>query len=422
MADERCDVSKIITTFLLNICRLPPQVCQRDVEAAAHCAVLADKHPVDNEESEFIPLITGSVAEFYIEPMLPLVGDIDVMFHFSTQLAVPRRHPPPTQLPAKFHNYVKVVDIIDSHFPGYVYLELRYLLTHCTRDGKRNYTVYDVGLNDRYYYSNEICKSDMAVTHGPARFTDSSQASNLSIDAVQCIRCLSWPPQAADWTSRHKNYGWPDSAALDRVVSNGCDVVAVAHRQCRQHEWMGELQWRLSFSRAEIVLINSWMPLQQVAYRLLRYFIKTEQLTYSADNSDAGTMSNYHIKTLMLWACELKSTSWWTENLNLVKICVELLQTLAVWLSDTRCPHHFINNCNLLDKSFNVGSAASKLMSLDEEYFLTWLMKNYIGQCAQLCPAYILRLFDDVSSSVKLQNAVTEIVRWRFDTSLLDMW
>ena len=64
----------------------------------------------------------------------------------------------------------------------------------------------------------------------------------------------------------HRNYGWPDSATLDRVVSNGCDVVHVAHRQCRQHESMDKLQHRLSFSRAEIVLINSWMPVQQITW------------------------------------------------------------------------------------------------------------------------------------------------------------
>jgi len=57
--------------------------------------------------------------------MLPNVGDIDVMYHRSTQLAIPRRHPPPTHLPAEFHNYVHVYEIVDSHLPGYVYLQIR---------------------------------------------------------------------------------------------------------------------------------------------------------------------------------------------------------------------------------------------------------------------------------------------------------
>jgi len=201
-------------------------------------------------------------------------------------------------------------------------------------------------------------------------------------------------------------------------------VVPVAHRQCKEHEWMGEFQWRLSFSRAEIVLINSRMPVQQIVYHMLRYFIKTERLTECADNSGAGTLSKYHIKTLMLWAGELKPTSSWTENLNLVRICVELLHTLSVWLTDTRCPHYFINDCNLLDNSFNVGSAASKLVSIDEEYLSTWFVNNYIRQCAQLCPDNVTPLFNDASTtcSRELGNAVSGILCWRLKTSLYDMW
>jgi len=419
MADECCDVSEIVTAFLLNTCRLPPWARTCDVEAAVVCAVVAGDHPEDDEEVDVIPLTTGSVAEFYIEPMLPLVCDVDVMYHANTQLAIPRGHPPPTQLPAEFHSYAQVYEITDSHLPGYVYLPLRYLLTQCSDDGSYNCVEYD---EEGYYLSNKDDRVDDRDVHGPARLYDNSDTSDLSVDVVRCVRCLSWPPQAADWPTRHRNYGWPDSATLGRVVSNGCDVVRVAHRQCRQHEWMGKAQHRLSFSRAEIVLINSWTPVQQIVYHMLRVYMKTERLTECADNPGASTLSNYHIKTLMLWACELKTNSWWTENLNLVRICVELLHTLSVWLTDTRCPHYFISNCNLLDNSFNVGSVASKLMSVDEDYLATWFIEYYVRQCAQLCPHYILRLFDDVTSSTKLQSAVSEIVRWRFSTSLNDWW
>ena len=103
-----------------------------DIQAAMIASVVTG-HPTD-DEAESIPLVSGNVAEFYIRPMLPHVGDIDVMFHWNTSLAIPRGHPPPTQLPPEFHNYVKVVEIIDSHLPGYVYLELRFLLTQCIDD------------------------------------------------------------------------------------------------------------------------------------------------------------------------------------------------------------------------------------------------------------------------------------------------
>ena len=382
----------------------------------------AGKQAYDDDEAEFIPLITGSVAEFYIEPMLPYVGDIDVMHHSNNQLTIPRGHPPPTQLPAEFHAYVNLNEIIDSHLPGYVYLQLHYLLAKCADDGKYNHFDCD----ERGYLSNRVYRYalDVRQRHGPARFTDNSYSSYLSVDSVTCVRCLSWPTQAADWPTRHRNYGWPDSATLYRVVSNGCDVVPVAHRQCRQHEWMGERQWRLSFSRAEIVLINSWMPLQQIVYHMLRYFIKTERLTDCTDNSGAGTLSNYHIKTLMLWACELKPRIWWAEDVSLVRICVELLQTLSVWLTDTRCPHYFVNNSNLADtgNSSNWKNVASKLTSIDEEYLSTWFVHKYIVQCARLCPKYVSLLFINVSTGTELQNAVSEVVHWRLNILRRDLW
>jgi len=114
MAND-CDVSKTVTTFLLNSCRLPPRPSSYDVQAAVTCTVIATGHPPDDEEANCIPLITGSVAEFYIEPMLPHIGDIYILYHSSRDVTIPRGHPPPTQLPAEFHNYVKAYEIVDSH-------------------------------------------------------------------------------------------------------------------------------------------------------------------------------------------------------------------------------------------------------------------------------------------------------------------
>jgi len=404
-------VEDIITKFLVNTCRLRPQIGQHAVQAAVTCGVAASKRPTHHAEANCIPLTTGSVAEFYIEPMLPHVGDIDIMYYFSILLAIPRGHPPPTQLPDEFHNYVQVLEIIDSHLPGYVYLELRYLLTECVDDDKYNAIEYDTRHNISY-------TNNGGLMHGPAVIQ--IQEGNLSVDSVMCVRCLVWPSQAVDWPTRHLNYDWPDAPTVDRVVSNGCDMVRVAHRQCRQHEWMSKHQWRLSFSRAEIVLINSWMPVQQIVYHMLRVFIKTERLTESADNSEAGTLSNYHIKTLMLWACELKPRSWWTDDLSLVRICVELLHELAVWLTKARCPHYFINKCNLIDNSFDFETIPRRFLSISKSWLSSWFVNNYIWRCSQLCPHNVSRLFDDVNTSLKLKNAVSAIIDWKQHSTLQD--
>jgi len=267
MNDERV-VEEIVTKFFLNSCRLRPRFSESAAQAAKCRAWLAAEHPDDDDEAHAIALTTGSVAEFYIEPMLPHIGDIDAMFHFSTALAIPRGHPPPTQLPAEFYNYVKVSEIIDTHFPGYVYLEPRYLLTECVDDGKYNAVEYDRRMRCCLSTAIGLPVGDGRDIHGPAVVLTHGSLL-LPFDSVLCIRCLVWPSQAAHWPMRHRNYGWPDSATVDRVVNNVCDVVRVPHRQCRHDEWMNRYQWRLSFSRAEIVLINSWTPVQQIVYHKL---------------------------------------------------------------------------------------------------------------------------------------------------------
>jgi len=124
----------------------------------------------------------------------------------------------------------------------------------------------------------------------------------------------------------------------------------------------------------------------------------------------------------MLWACELKATIWWTGDLSLVRICVELLHELAVWLSEARCPHYFISNCNLVDSSFNLEMIQRRLISTTRSWLSSWFVNNYIRRCSQLCPLPVSRLFDDVSTNTKLQNAASAIVDWRLKVTTKDMW
>jgi len=243
-------------------------------------------------------------------------------------LATPQGQLPPTQLPDEFHGLVGVLEIIDSDFAGYVYLVLSYLLTEITDDGKYNavqcsplyWTHYDLGFGVEIQGPAFVMKY---FNEKPPLTEFISSVSIRSSDTVPCIHCLTWPVQAADWPTRHRNYGWPDSATVDRIVSNGCDVVQVAHRLCRQDEWMSNHQFRLSFSRAEITLLNSWMKVQQIVYHMLRFFTKNAGLTNTSDNTGSKVLSNYNLKTLMLWACEMKGRSWWIDDLN----CYDLLAT-----------------------------------------------------------------------------------------------
>jgi len=115
------------------------------------------------------------------------------------------------------------IEIDDSHLPGYVYFPLRYLLAYCTDDDKYNHSEDNGGkcLSNSWL----SVESEGMTRHGPAILRDYSHSSYLCVDSVPCVCCLSWPPQAADWPTRHRNHDWPDSATVDHVVNNGCDVV-----------------------------------------------------------------------------------------------------------------------------------------------------------------------------------------------------
>ena len=75
---------------------------------------------------------------------------------------------------------------------------------------------------------------------------------------------------------------------------------------------------------------------------------------------------------------------------------------------------YFINNCNLVDDTF------CRLIPVNISSFSSWFVNNYIRRCSQLCPHNVSRLFDDVSTTTKLHNAVSAIVDFRLNTALSD--
>ena len=407
---------KSVSEFLLKSYRrrLTEQFNLAGVFREFLCPVV---HPVDGVECKILPANTGSTAEFYIEPMLSCIGDIDVMYHYSNELAIPSEYPPPSQLPTDFESRVKVYDIVDSHLPGYVYLILTYVIAKNTYDG--NYTNAEYVSSPHNAVSHELYVNalDQAKIHGPiqgfSRWLLPLLKEKLTTDAVLCIHCFAWPPQACDWANRYKNSGWPDSATVDTVVRQGCDVVGVAHRQCKPDEWMSKHQWRLSFSRIEVVLLKSWTPVQQIVYHMLRMFVKTERSTDCADNSGAETLSNYHIK-MMLWVGELKPSEWWNDGSTLVRKCVQLLQFLRNWLTKRRGDHYFINNVHFLDHfdEFSINAISAVVRSTTEDSLAQWFIDNYIRKCAALCPDNISLMCCDITDDIP-DDTFNAILHWR---------
>ena len=419
---EEITASDAVTKFMLKTTRLCPKPNFYALKALFSCAA-AITTGVDDPVIEVEPASTGSNSEFYIEPMLSCVGDRDVMYFDISQLAVPAGYGIPTELPPEFHTFVKVYKIVNSGFAGYIYLIFSHFLLE-DDDGVFKTVECDsnIYLPKHYVEIDDDPNSTAHRTcHGPATTYEADAlpqpgllANTWAVDFVRCIRCLVFPPQAAKWPKRLRNYGWPDSTTVDYVVRNGCDVVPVAHPLCRQHEWLGTYQWRLSFSRAETVLLNSWTPIQQIAYHMLRVFMKTGGFAERANSGD-NKLSNYHIKTLMLWSAELKSSTWWSGGPNLVRVCVELLHILSTQMTDVRCEHYFVDSCNLFPAKRNSDEfleVAALLASLTEATVAQWFVDNYIKRCCReldTCKS-VAPMFNSISNCAELDAAVSALI------------
>ena len=322
MADDNDELHSCFTEFMLaTCCTSTSNVAVSDVLSRICIRQLRGTY------TEFEVFTSGSSAEFYITPPLPHIGDTDMMFIYKRHLAIPARHKPPSELPSHCHSIVDVYEIIDSHLPGYVYLKPMYVLKK-NEDGFQVINSRETGESDVEFLTKETSDQIRRIqllsrsvadsqiiflpeghdkpslrampnllytqAHGPAISTTCyphvldlqtmSEVSGISIsllktDVIHCIRCLTWPPQAVEWPTRSRSHGWPDPPTIDMIVKNGGDVVPAVHPSCRQNEWMSKHQWRLSFSRAEITLLNSWSPVQQIIYHMLRFVLKYEVLS-----------------------------------------------------------------------------------------------------------------------------------------------
>ena len=130
-------MESIVSNFMVNTCRVRPQPNINRFGALFHVIALTNQS-VDDGDYRRIVTSSGSASEFFIEPMLSCINDLDIMWHRNDQLAIPEGHPVPLCLPAEFHHEVEVDELIETIFPCYVWARRVCKLIKCT-DGD-NYT------------------------------------------------------------------------------------------------------------------------------------------------------------------------------------------------------------------------------------------------------------------------------------------
>ena len=209
-------------------------------------------------KSDIFFSVRGSTAEFYITPALPYVGDFDIMMRGNEVIALPVQGIKMTYFQHCNHKSRYFV-ICEDNYKCKGIINLRFAnkkgkLANCTPDSN--------------FLPNNFCEDKRK--HGPAltllipkEFQEGFRWYFKSdVDFVLCTNCPVWPPEANSWTTRLRPSGWPNASTVAMVVDSGCDFVPATHHDHRPNSE----QWRYSFSRGEIILLQSWTSGKQLVY------------------------------------------------------------------------------------------------------------------------------------------------------------
>src|SRR6218665_2336853 len=361
-------MEEMASEFIVGTCQLLPKCydsvsdCMYDPLAhAVHC---------------------GSAMELYIRPLTyNCIDDIDALIFETDELAFEG------DLPELPYDENCLRDTIRCYkiepylrYPGFVRLRTMRKLKYNWRIKKYEFNSSTL-INGYHRFDNaakaaeldiqfKCCSRPSFTVRGPA--ITMNETKYCPVDNVGSIWCPQWPKEAQEWPKRPRNNGWPTDDTISEVIRNGCHVVYVQHRACRDFE----LQWRFSFSVAEVILLQSWTKIQQIVYHLLRVFAKSELIQKDCPKEDE-VLCTYHLKTLMLWSCEEMSSEWWNSS-YVIAICCELLKRLSEWLKRRHCPNYFIPEANL----FNLPVRSARLEKTERQL-------NEFCNCGSLCNWFV---------------------------------
>ena len=351
--------------------------------------VFDSMHSAYDTKSGSYFVMCGSCAEFFIQPPQKCFGDIDFFAIDGTSLAFVDANP---ELPYDLRFIAEDIYCLLMEpyldYPGFVRLRYFGIIRY---DWERKAFEF-IQCNAHRFLETET--EEVKGVANNVQWHKVGPATRLSYfilnavttnDVVISIWCPKWPNEAREWPNRHRKYGWPTTVIIHEVVQNGCHVVYAKHPAFSNDP----NQCRLSFSIAEIILLQSWTAVQQIVYHMLRFFAKRELIIKDCPKDDE-VLCPYHLKTLMLWSCEeMPQESW--NSLTVIESCCNLLKKLATWLKDARCPNYFISHANLFHEHFNrniVDETVRKLIYYNDSKIVSlWFLEHYMQP--------VCRLFDD---------------------------
>ena len=188
-------------------------------------------------------------------------------------------------------------------------------------------------------------KTETSRVQGPSvetwgEYDDTSQSGE---DNVPSILCKFWPTSAGEWKDRPRHYGWPSQRDKEYIEQFGCHLVPIGHPLSAKKS----LEWRLSFSIAERILVWSFNHTQLQCYAVMKLILK-EYVKTECSEKHKGVLCSYFIKTFLFWEFERTDQSFW-QITNISGCILSLLREFYICIQAGVLRHYFVPRFNLFE-------------------------------------------------------------------------
>ena len=230
-------------------------------------------------------------------------------------------------------------------------------------------------------------------TEGWNPFMDISESR---IDAVTSIHCSFLPDSAREWQSRSRTFTWPSPCDFKTIVDFGFHLVPVGH----PHSDTNMMEWRISFSVPERILVSSFNHTQMQCYAVMKLILK--EFIHPHCSPPCRVLCSYFIKTFLFWEYEEIDPSFWCKE-NFRECIMRLLSNFCECIRERSLKHYFIKSFNLLSVKMT-DQAQSELLRIFDIIIQSDI--SIIKECKTLNKVWVDNLNQDSD-----KNNVAEIVK-----------
>ncbi|XP_071173740.1 uncharacterized protein [Mytilus edulis] len=258
----------------------------------------------------------------------------------------------------------------DDVKPGFTTL----LLEHTDRQSLFDINICDE-IDGRHYCSSKLFKQRLFKIFSLFNKIDGSQVSTIHgpcisntkdiYDRCYCFHCKTWISTAEQWITRSNN-SWPGYSVKQMILKHGVIFVPIGVKESSKED----LEWRISFSVGEKLLMNTFTHTQLVCYVLLKILTKDVIAKFSKCED---LLCSYFLKTIIFWISEELPQSVWKAE-NLIPCFMRCFNRLVYCVEHSVCLHYFIPENNMFEN--NIEGPAREIL-LENLYIL----RSYSWRC-----------------------------------------